>query len=216
MAAQPGAAPPAPASVAASSGSVAGAFGSPRGGGQPAEAAVTGLQAARREVAHESLDVLGSRLCVEMGRAPVSPTEAEQQLAAKRQRMDRLVQNLPDGGASHWKVVARYERYIALLQQRQEQAQQGSKRPAERGGQQLGPGGSQQQGQTAKRHKRLERPLLLATKCKVCFKSPASGKQLKHAKVRGQRFGVHWCLWRARREHCVLSAPLYLLMHPWL
>lgn len=132
--------------------------------------------------------------------APLSLAQAEQELAQKLQRLDRIVAiaaNLRDGGAAHWKVVARFERYIALLQQRQEQAQQGSKRPAERGGQQLGPGGSQQQGQTAKRHKQLEQPLLLATKCKVCFKPPAPGKQLKHAKVRGQWFGVHWCLWRA-------------------
>lgn len=80
--------------------------------------------AAYRKVAGETLDVLAHRLFIGPGRAAPPLAQAEQELAQKRQRMDKLVQNLRDGGEAHWTVVARYERYIMLLKQREEKAQQ--------------------------------------------------------------------------------------------
>lgn len=80
----------------------------------------TPLDAARREVAHESLDVLGHRLFLDSGKTQLTLGQAEQELVEKRQRMDKLVLQLPDGGAGHWKMVARFERYIKLLKQKQQ------------------------------------------------------------------------------------------------
>ncbi|PRW59120.1 hypothetical protein C2E21_2482 [Chlorella sorokiniana] len=123
------------------------------------------------------------------GITPLSTREAEQELAQKRQRLDRLAPSLSDGGAAHWKLVARYERYIVLLRQKEQQTQR-VKEESERRRQEL----AQQQGQgAAKRHKPLhnsgsqqqqKQPPSLATHCKLCFQPPAPGKQLKRAQFK--------------------------------
>ena len=89
------------------------------------ELLVPALAAARLEVQHETLDYLGAKLFMTQGRQPPPLAEAEQQLAERRQRIKpQVLAGLRDQGASHWKTVARFERYIALRQQNEAKAQQ--------------------------------------------------------------------------------------------
>ncbi len=83
----------------------------------------TPLDAARREVARETLDELAHRLFISAGKPPLQLGQAEQELVDKRRRMDKLVPNLRDGGAGQWKMVARFELYIKLLKEKEQQHQ---------------------------------------------------------------------------------------------
>ena len=86
--------------------------------------AASALHTAHRAIAHEKLDVLAARLFQDRGAPALSVAQAEQELAQKRQRMDKIAATLPDGGAAHWKMVARFERYIALRQQKEAEGRQ--------------------------------------------------------------------------------------------
>ena len=80
------------------------------------------LEAARLAVAEEPLDALAYRLFTSVGNRPAALPEARQALQALQAlHPPHLLQGLRDGGAAHWKAVARFERYIALLEQQQQQ-----------------------------------------------------------------------------------------------
>lgn len=103
-------------------------------GGSGSSGVPAALAAARRAVADEPLQALADTLFVSKRQPlPELVGEAQQQLADVQRRVGPIVARLRDGGAAHYLSVARYERYIALLEQQQQQ--------------QVGPGCSVPQGQ---------------------------------------------------------------------